>query len=108
MMFQGTPRLAQAGWLRAQENFAKLLNACRRGGRLNSKTNSLLNLADHPVRSTRCFAQFLRSRPPRLSQAGSSLALNRAHRVFLQSIYGVIARTLMVFVKPFWTRTLVA
>ena len=23
----------------------------RRGGRLNSKTNSLLNLADHPVRS---------------------------------------------------------
>jgi hypothetical protein len=38
-------------YLRAQEISRSFLNARRRGGRLNSKTNSLLNLVDRPVRS---------------------------------------------------------
>src|SRR3954467_10736462 len=42
-----TPRLDQAGWLRAKETSRSFLIARRRGGRLNSKTNSSLNLADH-------------------------------------------------------------
>src|SRR5688572_21264396 len=54
-----TPRLDQAGWLCAQEISRSFLNARRRGGRLSSKTNLLLNLVNHPVRSTRCFAIIL-------------------------------------------------
>ena len=46
-----TPRLDQAGWLRAQEISRSFLSARRRGGRSNPKANSLLNLVDRPVRS---------------------------------------------------------
>jgi hypothetical protein len=45
------------------------------GRSIRFQNNSSLNLADHPVRSRQgCFAIFLWSRPPRLIQAGSSLA----------------------------------
>jgi hypothetical protein len=46
-----TPRLDQAGWLRAKEISRSDLSARRGGGRLTSKKDSLLNLADRPVRS---------------------------------------------------------
>jgi hypothetical protein len=54
-----TPRLDQAGWLRAQEISRSFLSARRRGGRLDSRTNSLSNLVDRPARShQRGFAAF--------------------------------------------------
>jgi uncharacterized repeat protein (TIGR01451 family) len=62
-----TPRLDQAGWLGAQETARSVLSARRRGGRLNSRTNSLSNLVDRPVRSRQGgFAAFLlvASTPP--------------------------------------------
>jgi hypothetical protein len=47
-------------YLRAKEISRSFLSARRRGGRLNSKANSLLNLVDHPVRSRQGgFAAFL-------------------------------------------------
>ena len=63
-------------YLRAKEISRSYVRARRRGGRLTSKRIfSLLNLVDHPVRSRQGgFAAFFGSRPPRLIQAGSSLA----------------------------------
>ena len=60
-----TPRLDQAGWLRAAQT----------GRLIKFEKKFLSNLVDRPVRSRQGgFAAFLWSRPPRLIQAGSSLA----------------------------------
>jgi hypothetical protein len=47
LCWRATPRLDQTGWLRAKEKSRSFLIARRRGGRLNSKKNSSLNVADH-------------------------------------------------------------
>jgi len=47
-----TPRLDQAGWLRAQEISRSNFSARRRGGRvISNKEFSVLNLLNRPVRS---------------------------------------------------------